>query len=161
MMKRFTWLLALPVLLMLAGCPYKSDFALDTKGKKINPALLGKWEPKSGFKDVFTVTQKGDFNYRIVKMSEGGKDSSVYTAYITDLDGEQFLNLQQEGEMADKSFYFYKVELNSSGSKVTLSLVTENITEKFANAEEMRAFFKKYKGLSFFYDKTQEVYIKD
>ena len=161
MMKKFTWLLALPLLLMLAGCPYKSDFALDTKGKKVNPALLGKWEPKSGFKESFNVTQTSDYTYRIVKLHEDKKDSSVYSAYIVDVDGDQFLNLQQQGEMADKGFYFYKVELNTSGSKVTLSPVTENISEKFATAEEMRAFFKKYKGLSFFYDKQQEVYIKD
>jgi hypothetical protein len=156
------WMLpVLVMLLMLAGCPYKSDFALDTKGKKVNPALLGKWEPKSGFKESYNVTQTSDFTYRIVKMHEDKKDSSVYSAYLVDLDGDQFLNLQQQGEMADKGFYFYKVELNTSGSKVTLWPVTENISEKFATAEEMRAFFKKYKGLSFFYDKQQEVYIKD
>jgi len=161
-MTKIKWMLpVLVMLLMLAGCPYKSDFALDTKGKKVNPALLGKWEPKSGFKESYNVTQTSDFTYRIVKLHEDKKDSSVYSAYLVDVDGDQFLNLQQQGEMADKGFYFYKVELNTSGSKVTLWPVTENITEKFATAEEMRAFFKKYKGLSFFYDKTQEVYIKD
>jgi virulence-associated protein VagC len=52
-----------------------------------------------------------------------------------------------------KTYYFYKVEMTTSGSKLTLAPVTENIDEKFASSEEIKAFFKKNMALSFFFDK--------
>ena len=161
-MKRLKYILPIIIIaVMLGGCPYKSDIPLDTTGKKINPAFLGTWEPKSSENEKYKVTKSNDFTYRIVKTSKSSKDSSVYLGYVVDVDGDAFLNLQEQGEMADKGYYFYKVSVNESGSKVTLSSVTENITEKFTTGADMKAFFKKYKGLSFFYDKTQDVYIKD
>jgi len=149
------------MMIILAGCPYKSEIALDKTGKKINTALLGKWETRNSNGSAYKITKDNDFTYRILKSSKDSKDTSVYKGYIVDLDGDQFLNLWEEGPNSDKSYYIYKVELNSSGNKVTLTSVTENITEKFATAEEMKAFFKKYKSLSFFYDKNPEEYIKD
>jgi hypothetical protein len=161
-MKSLKWILPLLVLtVMLGGCPYGSSVPLDTTGKKINPALLGKWEPKSSSNDRFQITKDNDFTYKIVKTNKDSKEPSIYKGYLVDVDGDSFLNLWEENGSSDKTYYLYKVELNSSASKVTLSGVTENITEKFATGEEMKAFFKKYKALSFFYEKSQDEYIKD
>ncbi len=161
-MKKLQWILPLFILtVMLAGCPYGSSIPLDTTGKKINNELLGTWEPKSSSTDKYVITKDNDFTYKITKTSKDSKEPSVYKAYLTDLDGETFLNLWEENGSTDKTYYLYKLELNGSGTKVTLSGVTENITEKFSTGEEMKAFFKKYKGLSFFYEKTQDVFIKD
>jgi len=161
-MNKLKWILPLLILtVMLGGCPYGSTIPLDTTGKKINKELLGTWEPKSSSDDQYKITKEDEFTYKIVKTSKNSKEPSVYKGYLTDLDGEIFLNLWEENGSSEKTYYFYKLELNSSSTKATLSSVTENITEKFTTAEEMRAFFKKYKGLSFFYDKTQDVFIKD
>jgi len=161
-MKTIKWILPLLVLtVMLGGCPYGSEIPLDTTGKKINPALLGDWEPKSSSSAKYKITKDNDFTYKIVKSSADSKEPTVYKAYLTDLDGETFLNLWEVNESSNKTYYFYKLELNSSNSKATLSSVTENIKEKFSTGEEMKAFFKKYKNLSFFYEKTQDVFIKD
>ena len=161
-MKKLKWILPLLILtVMLGGCPYGSQIPLYTTGKKINATLLGDWEPKSSADEKYKVTKDDDFTYKIVKTSKNSKEPSVYKAYLTDLDGETFLNLWEENGSSEKTYYFYKLELNSSGSKATLSPVTENITEKFQTGEEMKAFFKKYKNLSFFYEKTQDVFIKD
>ncbi len=146
---------------MLGGCPYGSQIPLDTTGKKINPVLLGTWEPKSSSDDQYKITKEDEFTYKIVKTSKNAKEPAVYKAYLSDLDGDTFLNLWEENGSSEKTYYFYKLELNSSNTKATLSSVTENITEKFTTGEEMKAFFKKYKGLSFFYEKTQDVFIKD
>ncbi len=161
-MKKLKWILPLLILtVMLGGCPYGSTIPLDTTGKKINKELLGTWEPKSSSDEQYKITKDDEFTYKIVKSSKNTKEPSIYKAYLTELDGELFLNLWEENGSTDKTYYLYKLELNSSSTKATLSSVTENITEKFTTPEEMRAFFKKYKGLSFFYDKTQDVFIKD
>jgi len=161
-MKQLKWILPLLALtVMLGGCPYGSTIPLDTTGKKINPALLGNWEPKSSSSSKYVITKDNDFTYKIVKTSQDVKEPSVYKGYLTDLDGDVFLNLWEENGSSDKTYYLYKVEINSGSNKVTLHSVTENITEKFSTGEEMKAFFKKYKGLSFFYDKSEDVFIKD
>jgi hypothetical protein len=161
-MNKLKWILPLLVLtVMLGGCPYGSEIPLDTTGKKINPALLGTWEPKTSSDDKYKITKEDDFTYKIVKTSKNSKEPSTYKGYLTDLDGDTFLNLWEENGSSEKTYYFYKLELNSSSTKATLSSVTENITEKFTTGEEMRAFFKKYKNLSFFFDKNQDVFIKD
>ena len=160
-MNRLKWLLVMPVIVMLAGCPYKSDIALDKTGKKLNAALLGKWEPKSNSNESFRVYKENDFTYRIVKYTKSSKDSTIYNGYMVDLDGDSFFNLWDASPTGDKGYYIYKVILSTSAAKVTLSPVTDNITEKFTTANEMKAFFIKYKSLSFFYDKIDEVYIKE
>jgi hypothetical protein len=162
MLNKLKWILPLVTLaVMLGGCPYGSSVPMDATGKKINPALLGKWEPKSSSSDRYQITKDNDFTYKITKTSKDAKEPTIYKGYLVELDGDQFLNLWEENGSSDKTYYMYKVELNSSASKVTLSSVTENITEKFATGDEMKAFFKKYKGLSFFYDKSQDEFIKD
>ena len=146
---------------MLGGCPYNSEIPMDKTGKKIDRALLGTWEPKSSSTDKYIITADNDFTYKIVKNSKDTKEPTIYKGYLVDLDGDTFLNIWEETGTTEKSYYFYKMELNASATKVTLSSVTENITEKFNTGAEMRAFFKKYKDLSFFYEKSQDVFIKD
>ena len=162
-MKSLKWISPLLILaIVLGGCPYKSDVPLAAAGKKVNPALLGGWEPKSSVStEKYDIAKDNDFTYKITKTFKNSKEPSIYKAYTVDIDGETFMNLWQEGEMAEKGFFIYKVALNAGGNKLTLYSVTENITEKFTTSEELVAFIKKYKGLSFFYDKTEDVYIKD
>lgn len=162
-MKNLKWILPLLIIaVVLGGCPYKSDVPLAATGKKINAVLLGDWEPKSqSSTEKYEITKDNDFTYKITKTSKNAKEPTIYKAYIVDVDGVTFMNLWQEGEMAEKGYYIYKVEINGGNNKITLSSVTENITEKFTTSDELIAFIKKYKSLSFFFDKTQDVYIKD
>jgi len=161
-MNRIKWILPMLIIaVMLGGCPYKSDIPLDATGKKINPALLGVWEPKSSSDEKYTVTKANETTYSISKTSKNSKEPTVYKGFAVDVDGTTFLNLQQQGEMADKGYYIYKMETNAAATKLTLQGMTENVTETFKTAEEFKAFVKKYKGLSFFYDKTEDVYNKD
>jgi hypothetical protein len=160
-MNKLKWILPLFVLtIMLSGCPYASETPIDKAAVKVNPAFLGKWEPKTTSDEYYLVTKTDEFTYQIEKKGKDVKDKTIYTAYASDVDGTTFLNLK-DMQNNDKKFYFYKVELNGSGSKVVLSPVTENITETFATSEELKAFFKKYKSLSFFYSKDVDTYIKD
>jgi hypothetical protein len=160
-MKNLKWILPLFILtIMLTGCPYGSELPIDKPSVKINTALLGKWEPKSSSDEFYKVAKMDEFNYKIEKGGKDVKDKTIYTAHLSDVDGTTFLNIQGD-PTSDKKYYFYKVELNSSGSKVVLTPVTENITETFTTSEELKAFIKKYKSLSFFFGKDADTYIKD
>ena len=161
-MNKLKWILPLFALaIMLGGCPYQSENALDKPSIKVNPILLGAWEPKSSSDDKYTVTKDDEFTYKIEKKGKEAKDVTHYKAFLSKVDDSNFLNLWEDNGTTPITYYFYKVELNSANSKVTLSPVTENITEKFATGDEMKAFFKKYKNISFFYGKDAEVLIKD
>lgn len=149
------------IAVVLGGCPYKSDIPLEPTGKKVNPAILGVWEPKASTDEKYTITKEDETNYKITKTSKNAKEPTIYKGFLVDLDGTTFLNLQQQGEMAEKGYYIYKVTLNAGGNKVTLQGMTENVTETFKTSEEFKAFVKKYKGLSFFWEKQEDVYNKD
>jgi hypothetical protein len=161
-MNKLKWILPLFVLaIMLSGCPYGCELPIDKPSVKINPALLGKWEPKSTSDETYTVTKTDEYTYQIDKAGKDPANKATYIAYLSDVDGTTFLNLKDPGNSGEKKFYFYKVELNGSNSKVTLTPVTENIKETFTSSEDLKAFFKRYKSLSFFFSKDPDVFIKD
>jgi hypothetical protein len=161
-MNNLKWMVPLIVLcIALAGCPYSSKVSIDNPSVKINNALLGTWEPKTSSEDRYMVSRADEYNYRIVKKAIGAKDSIIYKAFLSSIETDIFLNIWEDNGSSDRSYFFYKIDINPSGSKVTLSPVTENISEKFETSDQMKAFFKKYKSLSFFFGKDTEVFIKD
>jgi hypothetical protein len=163
-MNKIKWIAPLFVLtVMLSSCPYTSKVTIDSPAVKLNPALLGKWEPKSSSDDRYVITKDKDdeFTYKIEKKSKDQKEPTVYKAFISIVDGDSFINIWEDNSSTEKSYYFYKLELNANKDRITLTPITENITETFAKPEDLKAFIKKYKSLSFFFDKNQDVYLKD
>lgn len=147
------------LMLMLTACPYTAETPIDKATVKIDEKILGKWESKSSSDYTYTATKKDDFIYSIEKKSASSGEVTSYEAFLSVIDNVRFLNVY-ETAATTKTYYFYKVEITTSGSKLTLAPVTENIDEKFANSEEIKAFFKKNMALSFFFDKDEDVYIK-
>ena len=149
------------ICLFLGGCPYESKIPIDSPSVKINAALLGKWEPKSTSGDHYIVSKLDDFTYKIEVKKKDDKDPTVYNAYLSNIDNDVFLNLYNSKEELERKYYFYKLTINKSETKLTLASVTENIDEKFEKPEEMKSFFQKSKNLSFFFEKEEDVYIKE
>ena len=144
---------------LLGGCPYKTQTPIDTPSVKINPAILGKWEIENSERDVYFVTQADSFTYKIEKRAESSKTPPVYKAYLSLVDGDIFMNLREEGGLSDgKTFFLFKTIVDPAGKKLILKEVTENITETFTSSAELKAFIKKYKDLSFFYSKEDQVF---
>lgn len=152
-MNKLKWIFPLIVIcILLTGCPYVSDIPLDKPTSKINTALLGNWKGADSSDERYAVTRFDDYTYAIVKTGKNWNEAKNFRAYVCYLDGDNFINVW-ENSKTDISYYIYKIEINKTNNKITLAPVTENITEKFKNQEEMKTFFKKYKGLSFFYEK--------
>lgn len=147
------------LMLVLQGCPYGTEVAIDEPSVKIDEKLLGKWEAKNSGDYMYTVTKKDDFNYKFEKKGKTSPEATLYTAFISMIDGARFLNISEDGS-STKTYYLYKLEMSTSGAKATLLPVTENITEKFTAGPELKAFIKKNMGLSFFYSKDKEEYFR-
>ncbi len=153
--KLYISLLALAVL--LGGCPYESNVVIDEPSIKINDALLGKWKKEGDDFVTYKVTQHSKYSYRIEKQEQGKKDSEIFIAHFSHVDDQQFLNLSRLGE--DGGYYLYMAILNSN-KEIRLREVTENITENFTESASLKAFISKHKGLSFFYNKGEDVLYK-
>jgi len=147
------------LMILLQGCPYGTEVAIDEPTVKVDEKLLGKWEAKNSGDYMYTVTKKDDFNYKFEKKSKTATEATVYTAYTSVIDGVKFLNISEDAS-STKTWYLYKLEMSTSGAKTTIWPITENITEKFANSAELKAYIKKYMALSFFYGKDKEEYYR-
>jgi hypothetical protein len=163
-MKKAPLLLVLfSVCLFFMGCPYNSSVPIDATGVKIDKRLIGKWQKRSSEDDTYTVTKKDENTYMIVdtpKKTEGSDNKDkTYTAFISDVDGVKFLNLNDASDQNNIVFYFYKLEFADATGGFTLFPVTEYVTEKFTASADLRKFFQQNKALSFFYA-TKEDYIK-
>ncbi|HWY37248.1 MAG TPA: hypothetical protein VNY73_01725 [Bacteroidia bacterium] len=143
---------------LLQGCQYTTELPIDEPTVKIDEKILGKWEAKNSDYN-YTVTKKDEFNYKFEKKGKTSTDVNNYTGFLSVIDGTKFLNVYDDGASA-KTYYLYKVEQSTSGAKITLLPVTENIDEKFTSSAELKAFIKKYMALSFFYEKDQEEYFR-
>lgn len=142
---------------VLGGCPYSSEIPLDNPSVKVDPSLLGNWESPASSESYYEVSRLDDYRYRIQKKYRGRTDDDGWhVAFITNIGSDKFLNL-----MEDNEYYFYKVILDNSGTQLKLAPVTEYIDEEFTSSEEMKRFFEKYKDLSFFYDNSEDVYVKE
>lgn len=141
------------------GCPYSSEVAISEKNVAIDEALLGSWESKSSTDYTYTVTKQDKMTYTIEKKSASSGDITTYNGFITKIGGINYLNIFENSTTV--TYYFYKFTVSSSGAKVTLTPVTENITEKFTESSELKKFFEDNQKHSFFFDKDEDVYIKN
>ena len=160
MMKKFAlrFIAFAGLTMLLTACPYSTELPIDEPSVKIDEKILGKWEAKSS-DYTYTVTKKDDFNYKFEKKGKTSTDVSAYTGFLSVIDGVKFLNVYEDGATT-KMFYLYKIVQSTSGAKITLSPVTENIEEKFATSAELKAFIKKNMALTFFYEKDKEEYFR-
>jgi hypothetical protein len=157
-LQRLMALVSLAILLM--GCPYGTEIAIDDKpAVKIIPALLGKWEQRSSTDYSYTVSKTDEFNYKIEKLTIASGDKSVYNGFVSEVGGDKFFNISEE-TANPKVYYLYKIDMSAGDNLIKLVAVTENVKEKFTSSGELKKFIEKNKGLSFFWDKTEDSYIK-
>ena len=148
---------------LFMGCPYEANFGLEsTPANKFPTELTGDYEEETTSENpkLYKITKDNDYVASISEIKNKGKDdeeTTYYKAFVTKIDSLEFLSLRElnsdNTEKEEPKYYFYKIVRKASGIKVKLHPVTANITEVFNTSEDMKAFFKKHGGLSFFYDK--------
>jgi hypothetical protein len=153
----------LGLLLAFSSCSYTAEFPLSAPTEAIDEALLGKWTQAQGFENpsYYFITSNPDLTYTFQENNYDFEEkrylATPYQVHTTTIDGVRFLNFKK----GEKYYTFYKVELSADKKQMVLSEVTGNIEEQFENPDDMYAFFKKHKDLSFFYNKDKQTYNKE
>lgn len=144
---------------LFMGCPYTSEVPIDNPSVRIDSRILGKWETISSSDYSYTVSRKDDFRYKVDKKSASSGDVTTYIGFLSNVDNVSYMNIYEEGSTTP-AYYFYKIEVGTSGAKVTMTPVTENISEKFTSSADLKRFFRENQKNSYFFDKDADVYIK-
>jgi hypothetical protein len=157
-MFRKSFLVALlPLLFLLTACPYKSTVPLGEPTGKVSPKFFGTWTEKADKNPTFYVVTDAGMQYNIEKNEYDEVDNAYqkenFMGYFTQVGNETFLNLKLEDkkDKAKDKYAFYKVVLTEDGKSFELFEVTVHIKETFDNIAKLKAFFEKYKELSYFY----------
>ena len=133
-------LIACSLSIMLCGCPYSSPYKLDDEPTiYVEDALLGNWEAmvKKAGNDKeepvrLTLSKKNDTEYFISFSGEINElrpfnilaaDSLSGTAFMSTVDGNQFLNISIKAQT-------YIAELKLKDGKLSLLPLVEHFTSK-------------------------------
>jgi len=139
-LKKIRWPLLLAALLLLAGCPYGSEFPLGSPEEAIlDEALLGTWEAVDGQDEEppLTIRSAGDRLLLITSEDSAEEEAEPIPAFVSELEGERFLNIR------DARQYFY-ARYKVQGDRLLLRIVDEELFEgkTFSSTEELRAFVR-------------------
>jgi len=153
-------LLLIAVCIVSGGCPYESDFPIDTPSVKVNSKLLGKWKD-SQFEDVtYKVSKQNDNTYSVEKSQKDSDTVEKYLAYASVVNGTTFLNIWENKEIEETHPYsLYKMEIKNE-KQINLTEVTENIDEKFLNSADLKTFIAANMKNSYFFSKEETILIR-
>lgn len=139
-------------LVTLTGCPYSSDFPIDTPSVKVNPAWYGKYSDEMGATNfdysmsTITISAKSDFEYKVEdyyltkdSMDMDVEHRNLYTAYVSKVKGKTFINAQKQDEYA---YYIYKVDVK--GTDILLTELTDGWKKRVADSKELKDFLGKH-----------------
>lgn len=163
MKKARIFILFIPIVILLWGCPYKSAIPLDEPKEKIQNELIGKFVVEAQLATenptYYTLEEIDSVHYDVKSFEYNNNDSAyevkAYSGHTTLLGTHLFMNLQEDGK---KDYLLYRLQLNGRG--FVMYEVTENIDEQFTDGKKMREFFDKHKNLSFFYNKEDVSLVK-
>jgi hypothetical protein len=137
--RSFVWPLLLAAALLLAGCPYGSEFPLGSPaGALFEVGLLGTWTPTAEGGEDFTLTIGAGGAQLVLTAESPGEEAASYPAFVSALGTERFLNLRDVG--GSGLWYFANCRLD--GELLRLRLVDDELfdSQVLPGAEELRAF---------------------
>jgi hypothetical protein len=107
---------------LLFGCPYQSRIPLSSSSEaEIDKELIGKWKYLNGEGNemgTVTISLFNDHELLIVLKEKDKTDCEMFRAFLTTVDGEKFLNIQEiKGTYKDREWMF----ANYSVANCTLS----------------------------------------
>lgn len=142
--------------LLFMGCPYESKFPVDdASAAKVDKSFVNDWDEKGSDSYLWKVSLKGK-EYRVEKKNiKDGGEPTIYNGFLSDVDGNLFLNVHEESESSDVKYYIYKVE-KKGDDRFKLYAMTDNVTEEFTSSAELKSFIKKNMRVSYFWNKDDE-----
>jgi len=142
-------LAAAPLVLLLAACPYSSVWTLgDPAQAPMDSALVGDWnaqDPES--KQVVTITFLPYNAHELVAFSRDADDPhgkvESYRAFVTVIDGVNFLNMQELGAQAARDWTYASYRID--GKNLSLRFVDDSLfgSRTFDSSEALREFIRR------------------
>ncbi|MCP4665960.1 MAG: hypothetical protein GY849_06305 [Deltaproteobacteria bacterium] len=134
---------------LLCGCPYSSNVPLSaSEDAEIDETLLGDWTfvDKKGNREteggVITFIRFNDHEYLLVMKK--GDEIARMRAFVTRIDGYQFLNWQEIKEYGRESrrYGFIEYKITSKNEVLLRTVEGELFDEEFQSSEELFNFLK-------------------
>jgi hypothetical protein len=147
------WPVLFTAAVFLTACPYGSEHPIGSPADAVaDAALLGTWNAtgEDGEELTVTIRSSGDSGYVITAESpEGGEPESI-SAFVSDVDGERFLNIRDEG------WYFANYRILDG--RLRLRVVDDALFESrtFVCPEDLRAFVRENLGDPRLYGEADE-----
>ncbi|MEJ2067043.1 MAG: hypothetical protein P8Y09_03635 [Deltaproteobacteria bacterium] len=136
------FLLILPLLL---GCPYESGVPLSKSSKAdIDQSLLGAWKNTAeGEPFTMIIEQFNDHELLLLGMKDDKIERDVMRAFVTVIEDERFLNVQEIKESPDERGW-YLVHYALAGDTLTMWIVDDKLfTKPFTSSRALSSFVKK------------------
>jgi hypothetical protein len=133
--------------MILAACPYTSDQPLsDPAAAAIDRSLVGTWKMQDkDSKEWHTLTFLAWDDRQLVAIADGGENEKpdAYRVFMTTIEHERFLNVQQLGADENRQWYFARYGIRDG--RLYLSLVDDALfaSRSFASSEALRDFIRK------------------
>ncbi len=137
-------LCAAPMLLSLLACPFSSEHPLsDPSQAVLDSALAGDWkaaDPEDN--QLITVTFLAWNKRELVAFSreagETGGKIDAYRVFVTVIDGQRFLNMQELGLQSSKEWFFASYRV--SGDTLTFQFIDDTLfgSQKLDSSDALR-----------------------
>lgn len=139
------FLLTLP---LLWGCPYESEVPLSKSSTAtIDTALVGDWKnTEEGEPFTMIIQQFNDHELLILGMKDGKIERDVMRAFVTVIENERFLNVQNIDVPPDKRVW-YLAKYTIFGDTLTAWTVDDKLfTKPVTSSRALYRFVKKHLG---------------
>jgi len=140
-------ILLLAMNIFLYGCPYESEFPLATPEiAQIDRDLIGNWRFIQSEKEKAATLVVYPFNdHEIIFISlEEDKKISAYRAFVTNINGEKFLNVQEIDQSENKRHWLF-VNYSITNNRLTLRILEDTLmkNEKIDTPQALSGFIGK------------------
>jgi hypothetical protein len=122
---------------LLYGCPYDSEVPFGRSDvAHIDKALVGNWlyrnndQKESG---IVTISPFSESELLIVVREEGKSTHDFYRAFVSVVDGEKFLNIQEIKPTNDKRSWMF-VNYSVANSELTIRIVEDKLFKETSTA---------------------------
>jgi hypothetical protein len=124
--------------LLAAGCPFSSEHPLGSPEQAItDESLMGNWKTAEGSEEQLAITIRSSGERELLIAAKNPEEEpETFRAFVTELDGEKFLNIRDE--------QWFLLNYRLAGGRLLLRIVDDELFESktFASPEDLRAFVR-------------------
>lgn len=133
----------------------ESRYPIDEKPEVKNDArLLGTWKI-TGKKDraIYVLTSQTDNTYKIT-ISEKNSQPEQYTAHLSSVKNNMFLNVEGKDEEGNKYVLLRILDINSKNDRARITSIADTTMHSLKSSKEVRALITAHLNDPKFYEDT-------